>query len=59
MNFGQALAALKAGKKVSRVGWNGEGMWLYLVPANSYPAQTVSIGLRGYHFFGDTGARPK
>jgi hypothetical protein len=39
-NFGDALAALKAGKKVERAGWNGKGMWLYLVPANSYPAQT-------------------
>lgn len=40
MNFGDALHALKNGQKVARVGWNGKGMWLYLVPANSYPAQT-------------------
>lgn len=40
MNFGEAIEALKAGNKVSRDGWNGKGMWLYLVPANSYPAQT-------------------
>jgi len=40
MNFGQAIEALKEGKKVSRDGWNGKGMWLYLVPANGYPAQT-------------------
>lgn len=26
MNFGQALEALKAGKKVSRAGWNGKGV---------------------------------
>lgn len=26
MNFGQALEALKEGKKVSRSGWNGKGM---------------------------------
>lgn len=32
MNFGQAIEALKAGKKVSRAGWNGKGMWLILVP---------------------------
>lgn len=31
MNFGQALEALKAGKKVAREGWNGKGMYLYLV----------------------------
>ena len=32
MNFGQAIEALKQGKKVSRAGWNGKGMWLVLVP---------------------------
>ena len=31
MNFGQALEALKEGKKVARKGWNGKGMYLYLV----------------------------
>lgn len=33
LNFGQAIEALKEGKKVSREGWNGKGMWLsYLDP---------------------------
>lgn len=40
MNFGQAIEVLKNGERVSRDGWNGKGMFLYLVPANSYPAQT-------------------
>jgi IMP cyclohydrolase len=40
MNFGQAIDALKEGKKVYREGWNGKGMYLYYVPANSYAAQT-------------------
>ncbi len=31
MNFGQALEALKSGKKVARSGWNGKDMWLLLV----------------------------
>lgn len=31
MNFGQALEALKAGKRVAREGWNGKGMWLLLL----------------------------
>ena len=31
MNFGQAIEALKINKKVARVGWNGKGMFLYLV----------------------------
>jgi hypothetical protein len=39
-DFGQALAWLKVGKKVAREGWNGSGMFVYYVPANSYPATT-------------------
>lgn len=31
MNFGQALEALKQGRKVARKGWNGKGMFIYLV----------------------------
>lgn len=38
--FGTALEELKAGSKVARSGWNGEGMFIYYVPAASYPAQT-------------------
>lgn len=30
MNFGEALALLKTGSKVTRNGWNGKGMWLCL-----------------------------
>lgn len=38
MDFGDALAALKAGSRVAREGWNGKGMWLHLVtPDNSIP----------------------
>jgi len=40
LSFGHAIVALKDGKKVARAGWNGKGMFLYHVPANSYPAQT-------------------
>ena len=36
MNFGQALEALKAGEKVSRSGWNGKGMFLFLVPGSTF-----------------------
>ena len=37
MDFGDAIRAMRAGKKVARAGWNGKGMWLNLqVPdANS------------------------
>lgn len=40
MNFGLALEALKQGQAVERKGWNGRGMFLYLVPEAEYPAQT-------------------
>jgi hypothetical protein len=33
LNFGQAIEAMKAGKKVAREGWNGKGMWICLMPA--------------------------
>jgi hypothetical protein len=41
MNFGSALEILKHGGQVARSGWNGRGMFVYLVPYNSYPAQTA------------------
>jgi len=36
MDFGDAVRALKDGKKVARKGWNGKGMFLYFVPAGNY-----------------------
>ena len=32
MDFGKAIELLKAGKKVTRRGWNGKGMFLWLKP---------------------------
>ncbi|CAB3972328.1 MULTISPECIES: DUF2829 domain-containing protein [Burkholderia] len=40
MSFGLAVEAVKAGKRVARTGWNGKGMFVYFVPAASYPVQT-------------------
>lgn len=40
MTFGEVLEALKAGARAARVGWNGKGMFVYLVPPASYPVQT-------------------
>lgn len=31
MTFGEALEALKTGKKVARQGWNGKGMYIEYV----------------------------
>ena len=39
-SFQGALAALKDGRRVSRTGWNGKGMFAYMVPRASYPVQT-------------------
>lgn len=40
-NFSDALRAVKVGSKIAREDWNGKGMYVYYVPANSYPAQTA------------------
>lgn len=37
MTFGDAIAALKAGKRVARAGWNGKGMWLAYMSGMSLP----------------------
>ena len=34
LNFGQALEALKSGKRVYRSGWNGKGVFIFLRPAD-------------------------
>lgn len=36
MNFSQALDELKTGKKVSRTGWNGKNMFVFLVPGSRF-----------------------
>lgn len=47
MDFGQALAALKRGERVTRAGWKAAGVFVYFVPAAAYPAQT---GVAKAHF---------
>lgn len=34
--FGEALEALKSGNKVARNGWNGKGMFVFLVPGSRF-----------------------
>ena len=43
-NFGQALEALKLGKRVARQGWNGKGMWLILINYGEKQAGHVDLG---------------
>ena len=33
MRIGEAIEAMESGKKVCRAGWNGKGMFLFLVDA--------------------------
>jgi hypothetical protein len=39
LTFGQALEALKAGKKLTRKGWNGKGKYIWLKPASTIKAE--------------------
>ena len=43
-NFGEAIEALKQGKKVTRKGWNGKGMFLFLLPAGKIPKSVIHDG---------------
>lgn len=36
LSFSEALIALKHGKKVARTGWNGKGMFIFLVPGSKF-----------------------
>lgn len=38
MKFGEALQAMRDGKFVARAGWNGKGMYLWIMPAATIPA---------------------
>lgn len=44
VDFSRALMYLKEGEKLQRSGWNGKGMFIYYVPANSYPAGNNTLG---------------
>ena len=43
MNFGSALQALKNGQKVARAGWNGKGMFLFLVPGSTFKVSRAPL----------------
>lgn len=42
MNFGDALHHIKNGYRVSRQGWNGKGMYLFLQPGFDIPVKRNS-----------------
>lgn len=39
--FGEAIERLKAGKRVARHGWNGKGMFIWLLPAGKIPKTAI------------------
>lgn len=41
LTFGQAIESLKQGKRVARQGWNGKGMFLFLLPAGIVPTKAI------------------
>ena len=43
MNFGETLEFMKQGNAVAREGWNGEGMFVYLVTGGKYPVQMKCV----------------
>lgn len=47
LTFGQALELLKAGKQLTRAGWNGAGQFVYLLPASELQ-KAVGYGFGEY-----------
>ena len=47
LNFGQAIEEVKRGKSVARSGWNGKGMFLFLVSGQEI-AKGVKFGFGQY-----------
>ena len=43
MDFGEAIRALKDGKRVARMGWNGKGMFLFLVPGSKFKVNRAPL----------------
>ena len=43
MTFGLAIEALKLGKKVARRGWNGKGMFIFLIPGSTFKVNRAPL----------------
>ena len=43
MPFGLAVEAMKMGKKVARVGWNGKGMFVFLVQGSTFKVSRAPL----------------
>ena len=42
-SFGSAISAMKMGKKVAREGWNGKGMFLFLVAGSTFKVNRAPL----------------
>lgn len=43
MTFGEALEALKDKQRVARAGWNGKGMFIFLVPGSRFEVNRAPL----------------
>lgn len=43
LSFGLAVEALRKGLKVARAGWNGKGMFLFLVPGSTFQVNRAPL----------------
>lgn len=43
MDFGDAVRELKRGNKVARTGWNGKGMFLFLVQGSTFKVSRAPL----------------
>jgi hypothetical protein len=54
-SFGTALLNLEAGRRVTRDGWNGAGMWLVRVPASTITVEASRpLGMAAPELVGQT-----
>ena len=54
MNFGQAIEAMKNGKRVARAGWNGKGMYVAIQAGSTITKEQARGGVA--KFLADDGA---
>ena len=48
LTFGIAIEALKTGQKVARAGWNGKGMFLFVIQGSNDIAKLHGYGFGEY-----------
>ncbi len=43
MNFSEALHDIKTGYRLARAGWNGKGMFIFLVPGSTFEVNRAPL----------------